>query len=70
MIEKLKSFTLFVLVVASLIQTYMLAYGKPYYELAEETEYIEPELVGTRAEADELIYPKDHRGVSAPKVRP
>lgn len=59
MIERLKSITLFILVAASLVQTYMLAYGKPYYEMADETEYIEPELIGTRAEADDLIYPKD-----------
>jgi regulatory protein YycH of two-component signal transduction system YycFG len=43
----------------------MLAYGKAYYEWVEETEYIQPELIGTRVEAQELIYPNDivlHQG--------
>jgi len=57
--EKLKSVLLFILVVGSLVQTYMLAYGKAYYEWVEDTEYIQPELIGTRAEAHELIYPND-----------
>jgi len=57
--ERFKSFALCILVVASLVQTYMLAYSKPYYEKVEEPEYIQPELIGTRAEATELIYPSD-----------
>lgn len=57
--ERMKSLLLCLLVAASLIQTYMLAYSKPYYELVEETEYIQPELIGTRAEAADLIYPSD-----------
>jgi len=57
--EKLKSVLLFILVVGSLVQTYMLAYGKAYYEWVEDTEYIQPELIGTRLEAQELIYPND-----------
>lgn len=59
MMEKLKSLLLCVLVGASLVQTYMLAYSKPYYEIAEETEYIQPELMGTRAEVADLVYPTD-----------
>lgn len=57
--ESIKSLLLFVLVAASLIQTYMLAYSKPYYEQVDEPEYIQPELIGTRADAMELIYPTD-----------
>lgn len=57
--ERFKSLTLFVLVLASLVQTYMLAYSKPYYEQVEESKYIQPELIGTRAEAADLIYPSD-----------
>ena len=57
--ERFKSFLLLVLVATSLIQTYLLAYSKPYYELVDEAEYIEPELIGTRVEAADLIYPND-----------
>lgn len=57
--ERIKSMALFVLVVASLFQTYLLAYSKPFYEKVEEPEYIQPELIGTRAEAMDLIYPAD-----------
>ncbi|WP_256759603.1 YycH family regulatory protein [Cohnella sp. WQ 127256] len=60
MIEKGKSFILFLLVAVSLVQSYFLAYSKPFMETKEKTElnYVKTELLGTEEEAKNLIFPE------------
>lgn len=57
--ESLKSLLLAVLVAASLLQTYLLAYSEPKFDTVIPTDYIESELNGTQAELADLLYPKD-----------
>src|SRR5690606_10185802 len=45
--------------VASLVPTYMSAPSNPYCALLGAPEHIQPELIGTRAEAGDLIFPID-----------
>ncbi|WJH36202.1 two-component system activity regulator YycH [Paenibacillus sp. CC-CFT747] len=56
--ERLKSAVLFVLVGASLIQSYVLAYGTPKFELVNQTDYIPTELTGTQANVEDVVYPE------------
>lgn len=56
--EKLKSILLTVLVVVSLVQSYMLGYSSPRPEPLESGEYVETEqLEGTRAELKDVVFP-------------
>lgn len=60
MIEKGKSVLLFLLVVFSLVQSYFLAYSKPYMEAKVKTEldYVKAEPLGTEETVDKLIFPE------------
>jgi regulatory protein YycH of two-component signal transduction system YycFG len=60
MIEKGKSFLLFVLVVLSLVQSYFLAYSMPYMEAKVKTElnYVKTEPLGKEEEVKNLIFPE------------
>lgn len=55
--EKWKTAVLAVLVAASLVQSYVLAYGTPKFEALLPTEYVPTELAGTKAELADLVYP-------------
>ena len=59
MIEKLKSVVLGVLVLVSLLQTYLLVYSKPAPDSAQQAKYIKTEPMGTQADASDLIFPQD-----------
>ncbi|HEY0828398.1 MAG TPA: two-component system activity regulator YycH, partial [Bacilli bacterium] len=41
------------------LQSYLLAYSTPNYELIDQTKYIESELIGKQIELKDLIYPED-----------
>lgn len=60
MIEKGKSVLLFLLVVMSLYQSYLLAYSKPFMEAKVKTElnYVKTEPLGTELEVRDLIFPE------------
>jgi len=60
MIEKGKSVLLFLLVVVSLYQSYLLAYSKPFLEAKVKTEldYVKTEPLGTESEVKDLIFPE------------
>ncbi|WP_068776513.1 YycH family regulatory protein [Paenibacillus sp. FJAT-26967] len=57
MIEKLKSVILTVLILASLFQSYLLAYSTPNYEPLPPSQYISSVLEGTKAELEDLLFP-------------
>src|SRR5690606_31895378 len=57
--ENLKTIVLAVLVAASLIQSYLLAYSEPKFDAVIPTDYVESELEGTQAELASLLFPKD-----------
>lgn len=59
MIEKMKSIVLTLLILLSLLQTYLLAYSQPDFHPVLQEEYLETELIGTQLTVDQLIYPKD-----------
>jgi regulatory protein YycH of two-component signal transduction system YycFG len=60
MIEKGKSLLLFLLVVLSLMQSYLLAYSKPFMEAKVKTEldYVKAEPLGKEEEVKNLIFPE------------
>ena len=60
MIEKGKSVLLFLLVVISLYQSYLLAYSKPFMEAKVKTElnYVKTEPLGTNLQVKDLIFPE------------
>ncbi|MFC4601373.1 YycH family regulatory protein [Cohnella hongkongensis] len=60
MIEKGKSVLLFLLVIMSLYQSYLLAYSKPFMEAKVKTElsYVKTEPLGTELQAKDLIFPE------------
>ncbi|BBI36766.1 YycH family regulatory protein [Cohnella abietis] len=60
MIEKGKSGLLFLLVVLSLVQSYFLAYSKPYLEARVNTElsYVKTEPLGKGEKLENLIFPE------------
>ncbi|RKP51350.1 hypothetical protein D7Z26_16250 [Cohnella endophytica] len=67
MIEKGKSALLFLLVVASLVQSYFLAYSTPYMEAKVKTDlnYVKTEPLGDERAISDLIFPEQliiHRG--------
>ncbi|GAB2716943.1 YycH family regulatory protein [Paenibacillus thermoaerophilus] len=57
MIERIKSALLFLLVVASLVQSYLIVFGSPRYEMIRRDEYVQTDLPGTRLAMEELVYP-------------
>lgn len=57
--EQAKTIVLALLVTASLVQSYLLAYSEPKFDTIIKSDYVESELAGTRAELPELIMPKD-----------
>jgi len=59
MMENIKTLTLTILVIASLIQSYLLAFSSPQYDQIIPANYVETELSGTQLELKELIFPKD-----------
>lgn len=60
MIEKGKSLLLALLVVLSLVQSYMLAYSTPYMDAKENTDfsYVKAEPLGKEEKVDNLIFPE------------
>ncbi|WP_027086789.1 YycH family regulatory protein [Cohnella panacarvi] len=60
MIEKGKSLLLAVLVVLSLVQSYMLAYSTPYMDAKEKSEfnYVKAEPLGDEETVENLIFPE------------
>jgi regulatory protein YycH of two-component signal transduction system YycFG len=59
MIEKLKTVLLSLLVVLSLIQSYLLAYNKPDPNPINQPEYVRSELTGKSLSIEDLTRPKD-----------
>lgn len=57
MIEKGKSVVLALLVAASLLQSYLLAFHPADYESIREGEYVSTEIVGTQEKAEHLVFP-------------
>ncbi|MCL6457790.1 MAG: hypothetical protein K6T85_07270 [Gorillibacterium sp.] len=55
--EKIKSAVLAILVVGSLVQSYILAYGSPKLDLLTPTTYVPSELRGTQTELADLLIP-------------
>lgn len=80
MIEKGKSVLLFLLVALSLLQSYFLAYSKPYMEAKVKTEldYVKTEPLGEEEKVENLIFPEmmvlhlgnDKHTVFYPSTRP
>ena len=60
MIEKGKSVLLFLLVAVSLVQSYFLAYSRPFMEAKVKTEldYVNTEPLGTKEQVENLIFPE------------
>ncbi|WP_199616950.1 YycH family regulatory protein [Paenibacillus alkalitolerans] len=57
--EKVKTLVLTVLVGASLVQSYLLAYSSPKFDTMIPVDYVESKLEGTQAELSQLLFPKD-----------
>jgi len=57
MIERGKSIVLALLVLASLWQSYLLAFQPGEYESIRESEYIATEIIGTQEKAEQLVFP-------------
>ncbi|MCI3924758.1 two-component system activity regulator YycH [Paenibacillus sp. TRM 82003] len=57
--ESAKTLLLAVLVAASLVQSYLLAYSEPKFDTIIPTDYVESKLEGSQAELSELLFPKD-----------
>jgi regulatory protein YycH of two-component signal transduction system YycFG len=58
-VEKAKSVLLTILVVVSLIQSYMLGYSSPRPEPISTGQYVESELTGTPAELKDVVFPDE-----------
>ncbi|HZG84872.1 YycH family regulatory protein [Paenibacillus sp.] len=59
MMERAKTLCLAVLIAASLVQSYLLAYSEPKFDTIIPTDYVESKLEGTQAELAALLFPKD-----------
>lgn len=57
MIERGKSILLALLVMLSLLQSYLLSFHNAEFESIREGEYIDTEIVGTQEKAEQLVYP-------------
>jgi regulatory protein YycH of two-component signal transduction system YycFG len=55
--EKFKSISLTLLVAASLVQSYFLAYSTPKFDPINLTDYVQTELNGTQAELADILFP-------------
>ncbi|MDB5055729.1 MAG: YycH family protein [Bacilli bacterium] len=55
--EKFKSIFLTGLVIASLVQSYFLAYSSPKFETVIQTDYVQSDVIGTQAELADVLYP-------------
>jgi regulatory protein YycH of two-component signal transduction system YycFG len=58
MISRLKTVILILLVLGSLVQTYLLVYSSPKFEPINQTEYVTTELDGTQAQVTDLLFPE------------
>lgn len=73
MMERLKSITLTLLVLISLVQSYFLAYSSPKFENVVQTDYVKNEVIGTKAELDDILFPEQiilHSGNSTHTLLP
>lgn len=71
MIEHVKSFVLTLLVVLSLVQSYMLSYSSPKFDPIAQSDYVQAELFGNRIEVANLIFPEKiilHTGESTHRI--
>lgn len=57
MMEKLKSLALTVLIVASLYQSYLLAYSTPKFEPIPQNDYVQTEPLGAQTQLNDLLFP-------------
>ncbi|CAG7654064.1 YycH family regulatory protein [Paenibacillus allorhizosphaerae] len=57
MIEKLKTAALTILVLLSLLQSYLLAYSYPKFDPVTPDEYVKTDLLGTQATLDDMLFP-------------
>lgn len=57
MIEKLKTLALTVLIMGSLLQSYLLAYSSPNYEPIPQNDYVQAEPLGSQTELNDLLFP-------------
>ncbi|WP_274365027.1 YycH family regulatory protein [Paenibacillus thermotolerans] len=57
--ENVKTVILTVLVAASLVQSYLLAYSSPKFDAIIPNDYVESKLQGTQAELSQLLFPSD-----------
>lgn len=55
--ERIKTGLLAFLVLASLVQSYMLVFGSPRLTPVGQTEYVETDVIGTQMKAEELLFP-------------
>jgi regulatory protein YycH of two-component signal transduction system YycFG len=58
MMEKMKSVTLTILVILSLVQSYFLAYSSPKFDNVVQTDYVQNEVIGTQAELGDILFPE------------
>jgi regulatory protein YycH of two-component signal transduction system YycFG len=58
MMEKMKSVTLIILVIISLVQSYFLAYSSPKFDNVVQTDYVQNEVIGTQAERGDILFPE------------
>ncbi|QGQ99839.1 hypothetical protein EHS13_35730 [Paenibacillus psychroresistens] len=73
MMERIKSITLTILVLVSLVQSYFLAYSSPKFDNVVQTDYVENEVIGTQAELGDILFPEQiilHSGNSTHTLLP
>jgi regulatory protein YycH of two-component signal transduction system YycFG len=58
MMERIKSITLTILVIISLVQSYFLAYSSPKFDNVVQTDYVQNEVIGTQAERGDILFPE------------
>jgi regulatory protein YycH of two-component signal transduction system YycFG len=59
MMEKTKTIVLVSLVLASLIQSYLLVFSSPKFEEVNPTGYVKTELIGAQGSIEDLLFPTD-----------
>jgi regulatory protein YycH of two-component signal transduction system YycFG len=59
MMEKLKTLLLTSLILASLIQSYLLVFSGPKFDEVSPAGYVKTELIGAQESVDDLIFPTD-----------
>src|SRR5690625_2832305 len=65
--EKVKTALLAILVMTSLVQTYLLAYSQPEFDPISQDEYVEAEWIGPQKSLINMMIPKEiviHRGMN------